>query len=155
MLNDVINNNLVEILDTGIKVFLLVLSGIVTFASTRLPGMWRAKAQEATLAAEEKLRLSLHSAAVSGVEAGKRMGLTGLELVAFAMKHIVKSVPDAVVGLTPTPAELIRNSPVDEIVNRLPTRARQAIENIVRAKIGLADPDDGWRAPHIPTGPAD
>lgn len=118
-----------------INIMLGVISLIVGYATTKLPGKWQAEANAAALIAQGKLREALHSAAVSGIAAGKELGLTGPNLIAFALRHVIKSAPDAVSGLTNVPAELILSGPADTVIKRLPSGVRDVLENIVAAKI--------------------
>lgn len=141
MLNDLLTDNGPAIINAATQVILLVLSGILTYATTKLPAKWRKEGENAALGAEQKLRDSLHSAAESGVEAGRALGLTGAELVLYGLKHVLKSVPDAIVGLTPSYVtdDLIKSGPVENVVKRLPQGTRDVLENIVRSKINLGE----------------
>lgn len=145
-MNSLIDLYALDALQMLINIMLGVISLIVGYATTKLPGKWAAEAQAAALVAQSKLRETLHSAAVSGIAAGKEMGLSGSELVAFAMRHVIKSAPDAVVGLTPVSADLLNSGPAEFVIKRLPVGVRDVLENIVIAKI---EPE--WRAPIIAT----
>lgn len=136
-INDAAQNNALEILDLLIKVVLFVLSLILTFAMSKLPPKWRREAENALLAAEAKMRDALHEAARTGVLEGQRQGLTGVALVNFALAHMVKSVPDTIAGLTPTPAEILQGAP-DLVIRQLPDGVRSVLERIIGSKI--ADP---------------
>lgn len=123
-----------DIADLIIKVLggLVLLFG--TWASAKLPAKWQNEASNALLAAEAKLRGSLHMAAKSGVESGVQLGLSGSALITHALKHLITSVPDAIVGLTPMTKEQLANAP-DIVLRNLPGPLRSVFERIIASYI--------------------
>lgn len=154
-MENLLNNNASDIVSMVIQIAVGVISLIVAYATTKLPAKWKNEADAAILSAQAKMREALHSAAISGVEDGKRKGLTGAALVSFALRHVLNSVPDSVAGLAPSAKDIILSGPADLVVSRLPGPLKKVLETIVSSKIyqevstGPKEPE--WRAPIIPT----
>lgn len=134
-LSNIQPEDIVVFADAMIRIVGMVIAFFGAIATARLPGKFKAEGEAAVKTAEAYMREALKEAVATGLSDGQARGMTGAELIRHTFRHAVKSVPDSIIGLTKTPEAQIKNVAVDTAISNLPPKARDAIENIIRAGI--------------------
>lgn len=111
-MNTILSDFLTAVLPAVVQLIGAVLGILLIRASNTARARWG-------IEIEARHREALHSALMSGVRAAMGRGLMGQTVIAAAIEHAGRSVPDALAALQPTPDVLssIAQSKLREVVD--------------------------------------